>query len=259
MHWSAAEIVSLVASWMFPFMRISAFAAAAPTFSNRTVPVRVRLGFAVALTVVIAPMAPPMPSIDPISPAAVLVAAQQVLIGLALGFSVRLLFVALEVAGQQIAQLMGLGFASLVDPQNGIDVPVVSNFYILLATLVFLGLDGHLALIALLARSFHTLPIGPVGLGPRDLWSLSVGAGWVLSAALLIVLPAVAALFTANLAFGVMSRAAPQLNIFAVGFPVMLLLGFVVMLLTLPSSIGSLDDLVRHALGVAADLMHAGG
>lgn len=245
---TSAEIMQLVNAWLWPFFRIAAVMTAAPVFANRAVPVRVRLGLAVGLTMVIVPLIPDMPSVEPVSMQGLAIALQQVLIGLALGFSVRLVYAALEVAGQQIATLMGLGFASLVDPQNGIEVPVVSHFYILLTTLVFLGLNGHLVMVRILAESFAALPVGPTGLSPEGFFMIAERMGWLLSAALLIALPAMAALLIVNLGYGVMSRAAPQLNIFVVGFPITLAFGFTVMLLTLPGMIALVDRLIEQTL-----------
>lgn len=245
---TSAEIMQIVNAWLWPFFRIAAVMTAAPVFANRAVPVRVRLGLAVGLTMVIAPLIPNMPSVEPVSMQGLAIALQQVLVGLALGFSVRLVYAALEVAGQQIATLMGLGFASLVDPQNGIEVPVVSHFYILLTTLVFLGLNGHLVMVRILAESFAALPVGPTGLGPEGFFMIAERMGWLLSAALLIALPAMAALLIVNLGYGVMSRAAPQLNIFVVGFPITLAFGFTVMLLTLPGMIALVDRLIEQTL-----------
>ena len=250
MHLSAIDITGMMAAWLWPFFRIAAFIGAAPIFSNRPVPKRIRVGIAVVLTVVIAPTLDALPPIDPLSLHGFLVAAEQVLIGVSFGFSLRLVFIVLEIAGQHIATLMGLGFAALVDPQNGIEVPVVSNLYIILGTLIFLGFDGHLIVIGLLAESFNTLPVGGTGMGRSLLWQLTGGAGWIFSAAMLMVLPALAALLTVNLAFGVMSRAAPQLNVFAVGFPITMLFGFVIMMLTLPGALGSLHGLFERVFAM---------
>ncbi|MFZ0257182.1 MAG: flagellar biosynthetic protein FliR [Gammaproteobacteria bacterium] len=239
---SSAQIAAWLAAGLWPFLRISAFITAAPIFGNRLIPTRVRIGIALLLTVVIVPVISPPPAIDPVSAPGLLIAAQQVLIGAALGFALRLVFAVLEVGGQLIAQMMGLGFAVLVDPQNGVDVPVVSRLYIILATLVFLGLNGHLAIIEVVSDSFATLPVGSRGLGQEGLWALVIHAGWVFSSAVRMALPAIVALFIVNLAFGVMARAAPQLNIFAVGFPLTLIFGFFVMLLTLPSTLSQFDS-----------------
>jgi flagellar biosynthetic protein FliR len=248
---SSAQLAAWFTSWLWPFLRISALIAAAPVFGNRLIPPRIRLGAALTVTMIIAPVVPPAPMIDPVSFSGLLIAAQQVLIGVTLGFALRLVFAVLEIGGQLTAQMMGLGFAVLVDPQNGIDVPVVSRLYVVLATLVFLALNGHLAIIEVLSASFVTLPVGSQGVGRDGLWILVTHAGWVFSAAVRMALPAIVALFIVNLAFGVMVRAAPQLNIFAVGFPLTLVFGFFVMLLTLPNMLTQFERVFDFSIATA--------
>jgi flagellar biosynthesis protein FliR len=131
----------------------------------------------------------------------------------------------------------------------------VSQFYVVLATLVFLGLDGHLILVGVLAESFHTLPIGLGGIGADGLWRLAGQAGWLFSASLLIALPVVTALLIVNLSFGVMSRATPSLNVFTLGFPVALGFGFTLMWVTVPVVAGHLEDLFSRGIGLAATLV----
>lgn len=249
------EVTELVTAWLWPFIRVSAVVAVAPIFGNRSVPIRVRVGIAVVLTLVIAPLAPPMPRVDPISITGMVITGQQVLVGLSLGFAVRLVFVVLEIAGQQIAQVMGLGFAAMVDPQNGVSVPVVSQLYLILATLVFLALDGHLLVIEVLAESFLTLPVALNGVDRSGFLDLVNHAGWMFSGAVLMALPAMAALLMVNLGFGVMSRSAPQLNIFAVGFPATLIFGFVIMLLTLSGSLALLEPMFDRSINMARTLV----
>ena len=246
---------ALVAAWLWPLARIGAMVMVAPVFGNRAVPARIRVALALALTLAVAPGIGPLPAIEPFSAEGFLVTAGQLLVGLALGFSLRLAFAALELAGQQVAHLMGLGFASLVDPQTGIDVPTVSQFYVVLGTLVFLGLDGHLILVVVLAESFHTLPIGLGGIGTDGLWRLAGQAGWLFSASLLIALPVVTSLLIVNLSFGVMSRATPSLNVFTLGFPVALGFGFTLMWVTVPVVAGHLEDLFSRGIGLAATLV----
>ena len=248
---TSAQIAAFLTAWIWPFLRISALITAAPVFGNRLVPTRIRLGVALTLTVVIVAAMPPMSPIDPVSVPGLLIAVQQLLIGAALGFALRLVFAVLELGGHLIAQMMGLGFAVLVDPQNGIDEPVVSRLYIILATLVFLALNGHLAIIEVLSDSFVTLPIGSGGLGSDGLWTLVTHASWVFSSAVRMALPAIVALFIVNLAFGVMARAAPQLNIFAVGFPLTLIFGFFVMLLTLPNTVSQFESAFDFSIATA--------
>ncbi len=250
LHLTGAELMSWVAGLLWPFLRVGAMFLAAPLFGAQSVPVRVRLGLSLLLAWILMPLLPPPPAIDLLSLAAALVALQQVVIGLAMGFVLQLVFAALVVAGQTIAMSMGLGFASIVDVINGVQVPVVSQYFLILSTLLFLSLNGHLVLIEVLAESFRSLPVGLDGLAREEFWQL---AGWgaeMFAGALLIALPAVMSLLLVNLAFGVVTRAAPQLNIFAVGFPVMMLVGFAVIFLTLPGLTDHVEALLTAAFGL---------
>ncbi len=246
MNFTGAEFTSWVTMYMWPFIRIAALISVAPIFGTHTVPARVKLIVAAALTIMVAPILPEMKFVDPFSLAGLIVTFHQVLIGIAIGFTVTLIFGALVTGGQIIAQLMGLGFASMMDPQNGVSVPVVGQFYTILATLVFLILNGHLILLDLLVSSFQTLPVAEYGLSPEKIWELVLWSKWLFVAAVIIALPAITALLLVNIAFGVMTRAAPQLNIFAVGFPITILLGFVIMFLSLPYFIPKLQQLFEH-------------
>ncbi len=248
MVWTSAEVIGMVTSWLWPFFRIGAMLAVAPVFGARFVPARLRVGLAVAITVVVAPVIPTVPAIFPFSGEGVLIALQQVVTGLAMGIALRLVFAVFELAGQIVAQHMALHFASLVDPNSGIQVPMLSQFYLVLATLAFLSLNGHLVCIEVLVESFRVLPVGIDGLPREGFWSLVQRGGWMFSGAVLFALPVVAALLIVNLAFGVMTRAAPQLNIFAVGFPITLILGFVLMLLTLPGLAAQFEQLFAAAI-----------
>lgn len=244
MQFSAADLSAWIGSYLWPLFRIGALLGAVPVIGTRMVPARVRLVLALALTLVLVPVIPAAPAIDPLSIAGLGVTFQQVLIGAAMGFVLSLVFAAFVSAGQLIALQMGIGFASMVDPQHGVEVPVVSQLYIVLVTLVFLSLDGHLALIEVLAESFHTLPVSPAGLTVASMWDLAAAVGRMFSGALTIALPAMVALLLINIAFGVMTRAAPQLNLFTVGFPITLLFGFLVLLLTLPMVAPQLRELL---------------
>lgn len=227
-------LASELGRYGWPFLRIAALVMVAPVFGAGTVPARFRIGFAVALTVIVAPLLPPAPEADPLTPLGWITAAQEILIGVAMGFIVQMIFDALVIGGQTIAMSMGLGFAMLVDPQRGVSVPVLSQFFIILGLLIFLALDGHLKLLWLLVESFRWLPIG-VGMSQDQFWLLVGWGSEMFRGALAVALPGVAALLLVNIAFGVMSRAAPTLNLFAVGFPVALLLGFVVIWLAAPN------------------------
>ena len=237
------ELVKTLHDFMWPFMRVSALVLAAPVFGTRLVPVRVRIVMAVVLTWVVVPLLPAAPTLDALSIPALLLMAQQVMIGLAMGFSLQLIFNALIIAGENMAMSMGLGFASMIDPQNGVNVPVLSQFFVIVATLIFLSLNGHLAVIALLVKSFELMPIKGVGLTREAYWTVASWASEMLIGAVRIALPVVVSILIAYLALGVMTRAAPQLNVFSVGFPVILLFGFVLLALTMPSFLPAFAEL----------------
>lgn len=254
---ASSEIMSWVGSFMWPLFRIAALVAAAPVFGARTVPVSVKVIMAVVFTLIIAPVSPPIPVIDPLSGEAVLVVLNQILIGAAMGLALQMVFAMFIVGGQTIAFQMGLGFASMVDPSSGTQVPVISQFYVIILTLVFLALDGHLTFISVVAESFRTLPIGVNGLSDNGLWALVVWGGNMYSGAVQIALPAIASLLLINLTFGVVTRSAPQFNIFSIGFPVTLVAGFFIMLSTLKAILPQ----IKLQLVSAFDLMRgiAGG
>ncbi len=172
-----------------------------------------------------------------------------------MGFALQLVFGAFMLGGQVMAMTMGLGFASLNDPVTGVVVPTVSQFYVVMVTLVFLALNGHLILIEVTVNSFDSLPISPDAFTVLRLWNLLEWAGFMFSGAVLIALPAIGAMLVVNLGFGIMTRAAPQLNIFAVGFPVIMTIGFVVILLSLPSVLPWFENAMDRGLQMTRQLV----
>lgn len=231
---SVGHLVSWAEGIMWPFIRISALLLAAPIFGAKTVPVTVRILFSLVLAIVVSLLLPALKAIDPLSLEGLLVTASQILIGVAMGFILQMIFSAVVFAGQSVALSMGLGFATLVDPQNGVQVPVVSEIYLILATLLFFALNGQLVFLNLIIKSFKWLPIGASFLPSHAFWHIAVWGGVMFATGMLIALPAVIALMLVNIGFGVITRAAPQLNIFAVGFPLTLFIGFGLMFFTLP-------------------------
>lgn len=244
---SDAQIGGWVASFLLPLFRIAALLMFMPVIGTQLVPVRVRMYLALAFTLVLMPVLPAMPQIDALSLQGWLWIGQEVLVGALLGFSLQLFFHAFVVAGQMIAMQMGLGFASMVDPANGISVAVLGQFLLMLVTLLFLAMNGHLVVFEVLAESFVTLPVGS-GLLLDHYLAIAGRLGWVLGAGLLLALPAITALLVVNIAFGVMTRAAPQLNIFAIGFPLTLVLGLVIVWLGMADILAQYQDLAREAL-----------
>lgn len=230
---SSTQIEALVAAYFWPFVRILAFVLSAPIFGNPSMPLQLRIGLALVLSFVIAPVIA-LPHVDPLSLAGIGILAQQILIGVTLGLTVRIIFTAAEAAGEFVGLQMGLGYATFFDPERADQTPVLGQFIGLLATLVFLALDGHLQVVQVLARSFTTLPVGGEAVGARGLLTFAYWGSAIFSAGVMLAMPLLAALLIANLALGVLTRAAPQLNLFAVGFPVTLALGLIVLALSLP-------------------------
>ncbi len=249
------ELLVLLESWLWPFMRIAGMLMAAPVTGTRAVSVRIRLVMAMAISLVAVPVLPPMPLVDALSAEGMLTTLQQVLIGLGLGLTVRFMFVVFELSGQIIGQQMGLGFAAMVDPSTGTQVPVVSQFYIVIGTLSFLALNGHLLLIRVVVESFITMPVGVEGIDRDGIALLLSYVSWLLANGVLLALPALVALMVVNLSFGVMTRAAPQLNIFAVGFPIMIIMGTGIMLMTLSGLEPHLTRLLNEALIMSRQLV----
>ena len=249
------EIAQLIHMWLWPFFRIAGLLMTAPIIGTRSVPMRVRISVAIAITMVIFPIIPVVPDVEPLSAEGFFISMQQVVIGVAMGLSVRVVFIALEITGQAIGQLMGLMLASMVDPLNGNQVPIIGQFYILLATLLFLTIDGHLMMINVLAQSFETLPINSAGLSSSNAWDFLIWTGNIINTAVVIALPALVSLLIVNLAFGVMTRSAPQLNIFAVGFPIMILLGVVIILFSLSSLIPHMEKMFDDAIVMMSSMV----
>lgn len=255
MTFSDAQLQQWLADLFWPFVRIAAMFMAAPVFSVRQVPMRFRVLLAVMITLLLQPVLPPVPVVDVFGVEGVMIAVQQVGIGALMGFIVQLAFNALIFGGQVMAYSMGLGFAHMMDPANGVQVPVVSQYWLILALLAFLLSNGHLMLLGGVAESFNILPVAADGLTRAGLWALISWSGQLFAGGLLMALPIIIALLLVNIGMGVVSRAAPQLNIFAIGFPITLLMGFIVMWVTLPHVLGGFGELVEEAMGVGMDIL----
>ncbi|KZN12919.1 flagellar biosynthetic protein FliR [Marinomonas sp. TW1] len=215
------QLLELTISFLLPFFRIGAFFMALPLFGSRLVSPPVRISFAFIVSIIITPVIN-VPTYDPISPGYILLIAEQLVIGFVLGFVVTILFQLFSLAGQLAAMKAGLGFAMSNDPANGISVATLGQYYLSMVALAFLGTNGHLVMIEYLAESFNYWPIGG-GFDSQRYWQLVLLGGWMFEKALLIVLPLAIAVLIINLAFGVVAKASPQLNIFALGFPIIML------------------------------------
>ena len=242
----------LLLGWLGQFawalFRIAAMFMVAPLFGARYIPVRIRVALALAVAGVLFPLLPTPPAVEPFSPAGLVLGLQQVLIGIAMGFILQLVFDAVVIGIQTVSMSMGLGFAVFLDNQNGVQVPVLSQLHLLLALLLFLAFDGHLMIVELLVESFRVLPLSAGGLNADAFWLVATWGSTLFLGALKIALPAATAVLIVNISMGVISRAAPTLNLFAIGLPMTMLVGLLVLIGTMPALPGSLRFLLEQAL-----------
>ncbi|CDY73563.1 Flagellar biosynthesis protein FliR [Caballeronia glathei] len=248
-----AQLNVWLTSFLWPFVRILALIATAPVISHMAVPMRVKIGLAGFLTLIVAPTLGAMPQATVFSADGVWIIVNQFLIGAALGLTMQVAFAAIDAAGEFIGQQMGLGFAMLYDPRAGGNAVVVSRYLNAIATLAFLVLDGHLQMIAALVTTFQSVPVDANVLGAAanaQGWrTLAAYGGSVFSTGLLLSLPVVAALLISNLALGILNRAAPQIGIFQVGFPVTMLVGLLLLQLMVPNLIPFFQRVFESGIG----------
>jgi len=210
---------------LWPFVRMLALISTAPIFSEASVPRTAKIGLAAMLSIVIAPTLGALPAVPLVSASGFWILIQQILIGAAMGFSMRLVFAFVQAAGEYAGLQMGLSFASFFDPTSGGTTMVLARLLNAIAMLIFLATNGHLVLIMTLAESFHTLPISDTPLAAGGWFLLASAGSQIISGGLMLSLPIIAALLTLNLAMGILNRVSPQFSIFAVGFPITLLAG----------------------------------
>jgi flagellar biosynthetic protein FliR len=229
-----AELNAWIAGFIWPLTRVLGLVAASPVFGNARVPRTARLGFGVVVAIAIAPLVPAVPATDPASWEGLLIIAKELVTGVMMGFAMRLVFAAVEMAGEISSLTMGLGFASFFDPMSQGRSSAISQFLTWIATLTLLVANVHLWLLEALAESFFTLPISGRLFHGGGFWDLALWGAKIFSAGVQLSLPIVAALLIANVALGILTRAAPQLNLFGIGFPITLGVGFIVLMIALP-------------------------
>ncbi len=248
------EIAAQAELVLWPFLRMSAMFSIAPLFGSQTIPVRIRVAAALVLSVALAPGMAAVDAPDPLSAAGVLAIASELFIGLSMGFTLQLVFAALHIAGELVATTMGLSMAQVTDPVNGAQVPVVGQLFFMVGMLVFLSLNGHLALLAMLVESYRTLPVGGAGIGTQELWTMLEWAGLMFRYAMQVALPALTALLAANVMLGVITRSAPQLNLFAFGLPITTALGLALLMLVLPELVPAVSRGLASVQALIADV-----
>ncbi len=244
--------------YILPFCRLSGMLLVMSVIGARTVSPRIRLFLALTTVVVAAPMLPPVPSVSLFSFQMVLHILAQTLIGVAIGFISRVVFETFVIAGQVVAMQTGLGFASLIDQNTGVSVPALGQMFVMMATLIFLAVNGHLQLIEMIIVSFNTLPISESFEFFIRIDQLIYWFELAFSTAFMMVLSAIVALLVMNLSLGVMTRSAPQLNIFAVGFPIMTVVGMTIIWLLLKSFLPHFINQMERGNQLACQLLNLG-
>jgi flagellar biosynthesis protein FliR len=231
---SFEQWLALLQHYLLPFFRISGLLMVMPILGARAVPARIRLMLAMTLTALVAPLLDP-PALSVTTFIALAAIAAEIVLGLSMGFVFLVVFQCFVLSGQFIAIKLGLAFASLNDPVNGVQTTVISQFYLVAISLLFLSLHGHITLIEWLIVSFDKVPLGQFV--AESYFPIAHLGGWLFSWALRLSLSLMTALLLVNVAFGVMSRSAPQLNIFSVGFPFTLGFGLLLMYLGLEGAL----------------------
>lgn len=246
---SEAQLAAWISPIFWPFLRVLALFTSAPVFSSRAIPIRAKVVLAFLVALAMQAGLPDSPIIGFTDPRAVEVVIQQVGVGLAIGFAVRVVFAAVELAGEVVGFQMGLNFASFFDPTIGAQSSAVARFFGQMTVLLFLALNGHLMVLMAIHKSFVAFPVGEGLLQSlRHMRVHQLGAD-LFASAFWIALPMVGMLMFTNLALGIVSRIAPQINIFAVGFPITLVVGLICIALMLPMLDQPFLALMQRAIG----------
>ena len=237
----AAELLELLHTFMWPFIRVSAAFLVAPIFSMGNINLRTRILMGFIITMMIYPGLEIEPA-DPFSLGAIGMAFNEVIVGALIGLSLQVVLAAIIVSGQAISGGMGLSMANMVDPNLG-NVPTVAQLLLILGLMMFLALGGHLILITIIADSFEAIPVGAGLLGSGALEGFIVWTSQMFIGGISLVLPVIFGLLMVNVCLGVVSRASPSLNIFAVGFPALIPIGLVMLTLTIVALLGRVEGL----------------
>lgn len=255
MNFREEELIGYLASFVWPFIRVSSMFISIPVFSIGVVSARLRVLASLWITFALLPVLPDMPRMDLFSYQGWLVTVQQLAIGITTGFILQMVFSIMLFAGQAIAYSMGLGFASMVDPATGIQTPVIAQLFVIGSSLLFLTVNGHLLLIEMLAESFQTLPVAETGFESADLWRIVAWSSRIFAGGVLLAMPIIASLLFVNLSFGIASKAAPQLQLFGVGFPITILLGMVLVWISLATLMEGFTDMLHEGFKLISGVL----
>lgn len=253
LSFTEAQIVAWLSPYIWPFLRVLALFSVAPVFSMRAIPMRVKIGLAALVALAAQATLGPQPVIAVNGPQALGAVVQQVGVGMSVGFAVRLVFAAVELAGELIGLQMGLNFAAFFDPTSNSQSSAVARFFGQMSTLLFIVINGHLMVLMAVVRSFEAFPVDGNFLDTLQTVQLHRLGTDLFASALWIALPMIGLLLFVNLTMGIVSRVAPQMNIYAVGFPVTLAMGLIGIVATLPM----LDQPMMSLMERVIDLFNA--
>lgn len=244
---SSGQLELWTTTFLWPFVRMLALFSTAPIFGESWVPRQIKVGCAALFALVLGPtlQIPPVPIV---SVGGLWIIAQQVIIGAAMGLTMRMVFAAVQAAGEYIGLQMGLSFASFYDPMSRGATMVVARLLNMIAMLIFLALDGHLLMIQALADSFRSLPIADAPLAANGWMVLALAGARIFEHGLVLSLPLVTALLILNMAMGILNRSAPQFSIFSVGFPLTLLFGIGMLQLLVPRMSAFLQPVIAEGI-----------
>ena len=254
LHVTSDQWLHWLSLYFWPLLRVLALISTAPMFGERVISKRVKIGLAFMITWIVAPSIPAS-DVPIFSVAGFWVALQQILIGIALGFTMQFAFAAVRTAGEIIGLQMGLSFATFFDPGSKLNMPVLARFMDMLAMLLFLSLNGHLWMISMLVDTFYTLPINGDPLNSNAFFALAKSGGLIFLNGLMLALPLVTLLLTLNLALGLLNRMSPQLSVFVIGFPLTLSIGMVVIIALMPLIAPFCEHLFSEIFSLLSDIL----
>ncbi|MCE8002374.1 flagellar biosynthetic protein FliR [Billgrantia ethanolica] len=243
--------------FLWPFVRILAFFQASPLWGHSSVPNQAKIGLAFLITLVIAPVLPPMPDVPLVSWAGFGILVEQMLIGIAIGLVMHVVFAVVQAAGEFIGLQMGLAFATFFDAGSGTNSMILSRIFFMVALLMFLALGGHLMVLEALVASFYGLPIGIGAFNPAAFEMMVRYGGTIFVAGMSLALPLVGSLLIINLAMGILNRSAPQLTVFNIGFPTSLTVGLILLMVLMTDMSRFLQRLFSNGIQFIYSLIEA--
>lgn len=256
MEFSESVVNQFIADLLLPLFRVSSLVMSMIGFGAKAIPMRIKLFLSIAVTMAIMPAIPPVKVENLFSFYTAILVVEQLIIGVMLGTVTIMVVNTFTMAGQIVAMQTGLGFASLVDPASGQNVPAVGQFFLILSSLLFWSMDGHLAYLQFIAVSFDTLPIPLTDFDTGKYREVVEWGSWMFATALSLAMAPLTAMLLINFSFGIMTRAAPQLNIFAIGFPITMCSGLLIMWLTMGNFLTHFEAQWQRALDFSCYLIN---